>query len=66
MEVEERVLVIKRIRVRYRLRLQPDQREAAERAHGAHQDHCPVARTLRGAVEIETALELVEEDGPAS
>ena len=66
MEVEERVLVIKRIRVRYRLRLRPDQREAAERAHGAHQDHCPVARTLRGAVEIETELELVEEDGPTS
>ena len=66
MEVEERVLVIKRIRVRYRLRLRPDQREAAERAHGTHQDHCPVARTLRGAVEIETELELVEEDGPAS
>lgn len=66
MEVEDRVLVIKRIRVRYRLRLRPDQREAAERAHGAHQDHCPVARTLRGAVEIETELELVEEDGTAS
>ena len=66
MEVEERVLVIKRIRVRYRLRLRPDQREAAERAHGAHQDHCPVARTLRGAVEIETELELSEEDGPVS
>jgi len=65
-EVEDRVLVIKRIRVRYRLRLRPDQREAAERAHGAHQDHCPVARTLRGAVEIETELELVEEDGTAS
>lgn len=66
MEVEDRVLVIKRIRVRYRLRLRPDQREAAERAHGAHQDHCPVARTLRGAVEIRTELELREEDGPAS
>lgn len=66
MEVEDRVLVIKRIRVRYRLRLRPDQREAAERAHGAHQDHCPVARTLRGAVEIETELELREEDGPTS
>ena len=66
MEVEERVLVIRRIRVRSRLRLRPDQREAAERAHGAHQDHCPVARTLRGAVEIRTELELSEEDGPVS
>ena len=56
--MEDRVLVIKRIYVRYHLRLQPDQREAAERAHAAHQNHCPVARTLRGAVEISTELQL--------
>jgi uncharacterized OsmC-like protein len=61
-ETEDRVLVLKRIRVRYRLRLRRDQREAAERAHGAHQAHCPVARTLRGAVEITTELALTLED----
>ncbi len=61
MEVEERVLVIKRIRVRYHLRLRSDQREAAERAHAAHQQHCPVARTLKGCVEIATELRLEEE-----
>ena len=44
--------------MRYRLKLRPDQREAAERAHAAHQGHCPVARTLRGAVAIATELEL--------
>ena len=60
-ETEDRVLVIKRIRVRYHLRLRPDQREAAERAHAAHQQHCPVARTLRGAVEIFTELHMEDE-----
>jgi organic hydroperoxide reductase OsmC/OhrA len=50
--------VIKRIHVRYHLKLRAEQREAAERAHGAHQGHCPVARTLRGAVEITTGLTL--------
>jgi uncharacterized OsmC-like protein len=50
------VLVIRRIHVRYHLRLRPEQREAAERAHGVHQGHCPVARTLRGAVGITTEL----------
>ena len=60
-ESEDRVLVIKRIRVRYHLRLRPDQREAAERAHAAHQQHCPVARTLRGAVEIATELHMEDE-----
>jgi uncharacterized OsmC-like protein len=59
-EVEDRVLVIKRIRVRYHLRLARDQREAAERAHAAHRDACPVARTLGGCVAITT--ELVMED----
>ncbi len=52
------MLIIKRIRVRYRLRLSSDQREAAERAHAAHQEHCPVARTLRGCVEITTELQM--------
>jgi uncharacterized OsmC-like protein len=35
-----------------------DVAEAAERAHAAQQQHCPVARTLRGAVEILTELTL--------
>jgi uncharacterized OsmC-like protein len=60
-EAEDRVPVIKRIHVRYRLRLRADQREAAERAHAAHQSHCPVARTLQGCVMITTELELSEE-----
>ena len=55
------MLVIKRIRVRYHLRLREDQREAAERAHAAHQSHCPVARTLRGCVEIATELQVEQE-----
>ena len=50
--------MIKRIHVRYHLRLLPAQREAAERAHGAHRSRCPVARTLRGSVEITTELAL--------
>ena len=60
-EAEDRVLMIKRIRVRYGLKLRRDQREAAERAHGLHADRCPVARTLKGCVEITTELHLEEE-----
>ena len=48
--------MIRRIHVRYHLKLRPEQREAAERAHGAHQGHCPVARTLKGSVDITTEL----------
>lgn len=50
------MLVIKRIHVRYRLRVQADHREVAERAHAIHADHCPVARSLKGAIAVTTEL----------
>jgi uncharacterized OsmC-like protein len=55
------VLVIKRVRVRYRLRLDPAKRETAERVHSVHMEACPVARTLRGCMEITTALEMLDQ-----
>ncbi len=59
--LEERVLVIKRIRVRYRLIGCPaDKREAAERAHGFHASRCPVARSIGGSIEITTQLEFAD------
>lgn len=57
-EKEGRVLVVKRIHVDYHLKLTPENREAAQRAHEAHAEFCPVARTLKGCVEITTRLEM--------
>jgi len=57
-ETEGRVLIVRRIHVTYHLRLLPEQREAAARAHSVHADSCPVARTIRGCVEITTTLEM--------
>jgi len=54
------VLVIKRIHVTYHLKTAAENREAAERVHGFHADYCPVARTIRGCVDITTALEIEE------
>ena len=59
-EKEENVLVIRRIHVRYQLKLAREQREVAQRVHDFHMDYCPVARTIRGCVDITT--ELVMED----
>ncbi len=59
-EKDGNVLVVKRIHVTYRLRLPPDQREAAQRVLDFHADFCPVARTLRGSVEITTSLEMAD------
>ncbi len=58
--LEGKVLVIKRVRVRYRLAGCPDdKREAAERAHALHADRCPVARSVAGAIDITTELTFV-------
>jgi organic hydroperoxide reductase OsmC/OhrA len=53
------VLVIKRIRVRYRLSVPDARREEAERVHSFHARFCPVARSLEGAIDVTTELELI-------
>jgi organic hydroperoxide reductase OsmC/OhrA len=58
-ENEDGVLVIKRITVRYRLRTPPEKREEVERVHGFHAKFCPVARSISGAIDVRTELELV-------
>ena len=57
MVLEDKVLVIKRIRVAYRLIGCPEnKREAAERAHSFHAGRCPVAKSIGGCIEISTQL----------
>jgi uncharacterized OsmC-like protein len=58
-ELEDKVLVIKRIGVRYRLKIPEDKHEVAERVHDVHQRSCPVARSIGPAIDISTQLELV-------
>ena len=55
------MLVLRRIHVRYRLIASAEQRGTVERVHAMHAERCPVARSLRGAIEISTALELAAE-----
>lgn len=57
--LDDKVLVIRRITVRYRLTVAGDQREEAMRVHGFHARFCPVARSLEGAIDVRTELELV-------
>lgn len=52
------MLIIKRIRVTYHLKLAPDKRETAERVHGFHANFCPVARSIRDCIQISTFLEM--------
>jgi uncharacterized OsmC-like protein len=59
-EVEDGVLVIKRIHVRYSLAGCPlDKREAAERAHAHHASRCPVHKSIGNCIAMSTALQFV-------
>jgi organic hydroperoxide reductase OsmC/OhrA len=57
-EKDGNVLVIKRIHVTYHLKLKPEQRETARRLLEFHADICPVARTIKGCVDISTELQM--------
>jgi uncharacterized OsmC-like protein len=58
-ELEDRVLVIRRIHVRMELRAAAEQRETAERVHGFYAEKCPVYRSLRAAIAITSELAFV-------
>jgi uncharacterized OsmC-like protein len=59
-ELEGKVLVIRRIHVRYELDVEGEVDEAAiERVLGFHADHCPVARSIGPAIDITTEVELL-------
>ena len=57
-ERDGKVLVIKRIHADYHLKLDRTQRETAQRVHDMHAEFCPLARTLKGCVQITTQLHL--------
>ena len=55
-ELEEKVLVLRRIHVRLELRVAADQRDTAERVHGFFANACPLYRSLKGTIAITTEL----------
>lgn len=58
--MEGKVLVVKRIHVTYHLAgAAEEDHETVERVLGFHADKCPVARSIRAAIDITTELEYV-------
>jgi uncharacterized OsmC-like protein len=55
-EKDGKVLVIRRIHVTYQLKLKPEQQETAQKVHGFHADFCPVARSIKGSIDVTTEL----------
>jgi uncharacterized OsmC-like protein len=62
-EVEDGVLVIRRIHAKLKLKADPAHWETAQRVHGFFADKCPVYRSLKNAIAITT--ELILEPAPA-
>jgi uncharacterized OsmC-like protein len=56
---DDGVMIMHRVRVRYRLVAPEDTWAAAERAHTHHVPACGVARSLSAALDISTEIELV-------
>lgn len=59
MELEDKVLVIRRIHVKLELEAPAEHAETARRVHGFFAESCPLYRTLRGAIAITTELVLL-------
>ncbi len=57
-ELEGKVLVLKRIHVRLRLRAGEPHRATAERVHGVFAESCPIYRSVRAAIAVTTELVL--------
>ncbi len=55
-ELDGKVLVIRRIHVRLLLQLEPAHLEVAERIHGFYAGHCPIYRSLHPQIQITTQL----------
>jgi organic hydroperoxide reductase OsmC/OhrA len=56
-EVERKVLVIKRIKQTFHLETEEGDRETVERVLEVYADGCPVARSVRDSIEITSELD---------
>ena len=57
MELDGKVLVVKRIHVRMLLECAPEQRETAERVHGFYAQSCPIYRSIHPQISVTTELQ---------
>lgn len=60
-EIRDRLPVLTRIEVHYRLTIPAGSRETVERALERHQEKCPTAATLVGAVDVSWTADIEEE-----
>jgi len=59
-EIRDRLPVLTRIDLHYTLRVPAGSREIVDRALATHQEKCPTAASLRGAVAVRWTAEITE------
>lgn len=59
-EIRDRIPVLTKVRVLYKISIAPEFREATDRALERHQSKCPTANTLLGSVEVEWTADIKE------
>jgi organic hydroperoxide reductase OsmC/OhrA len=60
-EVREKLPVLTRVEIHYRLRIPSGTREAVDRALASHQSKCPTAASLAGSVAVSWTADVEEE-----
>ena len=67
-ELVDGIITLTGIDIAYRLRIPAGTREAVERALARHQEKCPTARSLQGAVTVRWSADIaeVEADGDSA
>ena len=63
---EDGVMALRRIRIRYQIVIPPGKDAEAQRALSFHELGCPLANTLRGAVDLSYTAEITERDDSAT
>lgn len=59
-EVRDGIPVLTEVRVHYRMRIPRETRETVDRALARHQEKCPTALSLRGAVAVSWTADIEE------
>ena len=59
-EMRGKVPVLTELRIHYRMRIPEGTRETVEKILSRHQEFCPSAQTLKGAVEISWTADIEE------
>jgi uncharacterized OsmC-like protein len=59
-EGENKVLLLTKVRIKYRLKIPAGKREQAERALSLHHSRCPVSQSVERGIRVEWSADIAE------